>query len=161
MKIDSQIIEKIVSGINQGEQKINSASLDIDSEDIAGAIKMQVSQSGGSNKISNSAGAYGLDGWIASGAVTTRSGEDERINLISDRAFSIPAEGILQTDIQVAELSLTAGISYTLSAVVKQNDAAGCIQVLSGTENCLTQINAGGSGAVSYTQLDVYKRQGL
>lgn len=146
LKIDSQIIEKIVSGINQGEQKINSASLDIDSEDIAGAIKMQVSQSGGSNKISNSAGAYGLDGWIASGAVTTRSGEDERINLISDRAFSIPAEGILQTDIQVAELSLTAGISYTLSAVVKQNDAAGCIQVLSGTENCLTQINAGGSG---------------
>ncbi len=53
LKIDSQVIEKIVAGINAGEQKINSASLDIDSEDISEAIKMQVSQSGGTNKICN------------------------------------------------------------------------------------------------------------
>lgn len=50
LKIDSQVIEKIVAGINAGEQKINSASLDIDSEDISEAIKMQVSQSGGNQQ---------------------------------------------------------------------------------------------------------------
>ncbi len=41
----------------QASRKINSASLDIDSEDISEAIKMQVSQSGGTNKICNSVGA--------------------------------------------------------------------------------------------------------
>ena len=146
LKIDSQIIEKIVAGINAGEQKINSASLDIDSEDISEAIKMQVSQSGGTNKICNSVGAYDLQGWICSGEVKRLNGEDQKINLISGRAFSLSAGTTLELDMSVAPIRLTAGLSYTLSAVIKHNDCYGSLQLISGSGTILTQIDAGGSG---------------
>ncbi|MEY8298320.1 hypothetical protein AAK943_15210 [Emergencia timonensis] len=146
LKIDSQVIEKIVAGINAGEQKINSASLDIDSEDISEAIKMQVSQSGGTNKICNSVGAYGLQGWIPAGDIERLNGEEQKINLISGRAFSLPAGAALESDAVAAPIRLTAGVSYTLSAVIKHNDCYGSLQLISGSGNILAQIDAGGSG---------------
>ena len=146
LKIDSQVIEKIVAGINAGEQKINSASLDIDSEDISEAIKMQVSQSGGTNKICNSVGAYGLQGWIPAGDIERLNGEEQKINLISGRAFSLPAGSALESDAVAAPIRLTASVSYTLSAVIKHNDCYGSLQLISGSGNILAQIDAGGSG---------------
>lgn len=145
LKIDSSTIEKIVSGINAGEQKIHSAVLEIDSENLNEAIKMQVSENGGFNKISNSAGAFGTQGWIAEGEVISETGSDEKQHLICGRAFIIPAAGSLLTDTEAAPILLNTGKRYTLSLSVKQEDVQGDL-LLSAGGKALAEISLGGSG---------------
>ena len=86
---------------------------------------MQVSENGGFNKISNSAGAFGTQGWIAEGEVISETGSDEKQHLICGRAFIIPAAGSLLTDTEAAPILLNTGKRYTLSLSVKQEDVQG------------------------------------
>ena len=144
LKIDSAAIEKIVSGINAGEQKIHSAVLEIDSENLNEAIKMQVSENGGFNKISNSAGAFGTQGWIAEGEVISETGSDEKQHLICGRAFVIPAAGSLATDTETAPIQLNTGKRYTLSLSVKLEGVQGSLTFSAG-EKALAEISIGGS----------------
>ena len=145
LTVDSQTIEKIISGINAGEQKISSAVLEIDSEDLSEAIKMQVSETGGFNKISNSAGAFGTSGWICTGDVQVKNGTEEKSALASGSAFVLPAGAAMETDAAAAPLYLNGGKHYTLSVFVRENDALGSL-VLTMGEQVLASLEAGGSG---------------
>lgn len=146
LNIDSKTIERIIAGINAGEEKIHSAVLEIDSEDLSNAIRMEVSEIGGFNKISNSAGLFGTDkGWDCTGDISVETGTEAKQYLVSGSAFVIPAGGSIKTKKEEVSILLNTGKFYTLSAAVQHNDARGTMTLFMG-EQPLASVEIGGSG---------------